>query len=85
MRQPMLDLRLFGNRLFRVTNLVSLFSSAGFLGVLFIGPLFGRKPPHANTGDEQGDRQDADFFHFRHDTILMYIRLLIANTHFVYD
>ncbi len=40
MRQPMLDLRLFGNRLFRVTNLVSLFSSAGFLGVLFIGPLF---------------------------------------------
>ncbi len=38
--EPMLDLRLFGDRLFRATNLVSLFSSAGFLGLLFIAPLF---------------------------------------------
>ena len=36
----MVDLRLLGNRLFRTAILVSLFSSAGFLGVLFVGPLF---------------------------------------------
>ena len=38
--EPLIELRLFANRLFRITNLVSLFSSAGFLGVLFVGPLF---------------------------------------------
>src|SRR2546421_1784194 len=39
-REPMVDLHLFGNRLFRSSNLVSMFSSAGFLGVLFAAPLF---------------------------------------------
>ncbi len=39
-QEPMIDLRLLHDRLFRTTNLVSLFSSAGFLGVLFVGPLF---------------------------------------------
>src|SRR2546429_4159407 len=39
-REPLLDLRLLGDRLFRTAILVSLFSSAGFLGVLFVGPLF---------------------------------------------
>jgi predicted MFS family arabinose efflux permease len=39
-REPLLDLRLLGDRLFRTTNLVSLFSSAGFIGVLFVSPLF---------------------------------------------
>jgi EmrB/QacA subfamily drug resistance transporter len=39
-KEPMIDLRLFGDRLFRTTNLVSLFSSAGFLGLLFVAPLF---------------------------------------------
>jgi EmrB/QacA subfamily drug resistance transporter len=39
-REPMVDLRLFSDRLFRATNLVSMFSSAGFLGVLYVGPLF---------------------------------------------
>jgi EmrB/QacA subfamily drug resistance transporter len=39
-REPMVDLRLMGNRLFRTANLVSLFSSGAFLGVLFVGPLF---------------------------------------------
>src|SRR5437773_36645 len=34
-QEPMLDLRLFSNRLFRSANLVTLFSSAGFLGVLY--------------------------------------------------
>ncbi|MEO8972814.1 MAG: DHA2 family efflux MFS transporter permease subunit [Ktedonobacteraceae bacterium] len=39
-REPMVDLRLFRDRIFRTCNLVSLFSSAGFLGVLFAVPLF---------------------------------------------
>jgi EmrB/QacA subfamily drug resistance transporter len=39
-REPMVDLRLLGDRLFRTATLVSLFSSGGFLGVLFVGPLF---------------------------------------------
>lgn len=39
-KEPMLDLRLFGERLFRTCNLVTLFSSAGFLGWLFAVPLF---------------------------------------------
>jgi EmrB/QacA subfamily drug resistance transporter len=38
--EPLLDLRLLGNRLFRTANLVSLFSSASFLGLLFVAPLF---------------------------------------------
>ena len=37
---PMLDLRLFKDRLFRATNLVSLVSGAAFLGTLFTFPLF---------------------------------------------
>jgi EmrB/QacA subfamily drug resistance transporter len=37
---PILDLRLFSNRAFRDTNLVSLFSTAGFLSLLFVIPLF---------------------------------------------
>jgi EmrB/QacA subfamily drug resistance transporter len=39
-RVPMIDLRLFRDRLFRTTNLVTMFSSAGFLGLLFVAPLF---------------------------------------------
>ena len=39
-KEPMIDLRLLGDRLFRTTNLASLFSSAGFLGLLFVAPLF---------------------------------------------
>jgi MFS family permease len=39
-QEPMLDLRLFSNRLFRSANLVTLFSSAGFLGVLYAAPLY---------------------------------------------
>jgi len=38
--EPMIDLRLLSDRLFLTTNLVSLFAMAGFLGVLFMGPLF---------------------------------------------
>ena len=38
--EPMIDLGLLHNRLFRVTNLVSFFAYAGFLGILFIAPLF---------------------------------------------
>lgn len=39
-KEPMLDLRLLGNHLFRTCNLVTMFSSAGFLGLLFVTPLF---------------------------------------------
>jgi len=38
--EPMVQLRLLGNRLFRTTLLVSLFASSGFTGVLFLVPLF---------------------------------------------
>jgi len=38
--EPIVQLRLLGNRLFRTTSLVSLFASAGFSGVLFLVPLF---------------------------------------------
>jgi EmrB/QacA subfamily drug resistance transporter len=37
---PMVQLRLLGNRLFRTTLTTSLFASAGFVGVLFLIPLF---------------------------------------------
>ena len=37
---PMLDLRLFKDRLFRTTNLVSLISGAAFLGMLYLFPLY---------------------------------------------
>jgi EmrB/QacA subfamily drug resistance transporter len=39
-REPMVQLRLFSNRLFRSTAVVSFFSSAAFLGVLFVTPIF---------------------------------------------
>ncbi len=38
--QPMLDLRLLGDRLFRATTLSLVFSTAAFLGMLFVVPLF---------------------------------------------
>jgi len=37
---PILNLRLFRNRGFRTSNLVTLFSTAGFLGLLYAVPLF---------------------------------------------
>lgn len=39
-RQPMVQLRLLSNRLFRAVIRVSIFGSAGFLGALFLLPLF---------------------------------------------
>jgi EmrB/QacA subfamily drug resistance transporter len=39
-KDPMLDLRLFQDRLFRTVNLVSLISGAAFLGMLYLFPLF---------------------------------------------
>jgi EmrB/QacA subfamily drug resistance transporter len=38
--QPMIDFRLLRNRLFGVANLASLFASGGFLGLLFIAPIW---------------------------------------------
>lgn len=37
--RPMLQVRLFGDRLFRATNLVSVFATAAFLGTLFAVPV----------------------------------------------
>jgi EmrB/QacA subfamily drug resistance transporter len=37
---PIVDLRLLGNRLFLAINRVAFFGTAGFLGVLFVVPLF---------------------------------------------
>jgi EmrB/QacA subfamily drug resistance transporter len=39
-KHPLLDLRLFSNRVFRTSNIVSFFSTAGFLGLLYAVPLF---------------------------------------------
>ncbi|MHB1709837.1 MAG: MDR family MFS transporter [Acidimicrobiales bacterium] len=39
-KTPLLNLRLFGDRLFRSTSLVLVFSVMAFLGVLFVVPLF---------------------------------------------
>jgi len=38
--EPMLDLRLFRDRLFRTVNLMSLASGAAFLGMLYVFPLY---------------------------------------------
>ena len=38
--EPMLQLRIFSDRLFRMTNLQLTFASAGFIGTLFLVPLF---------------------------------------------
>ena len=38
--QPMLDLRLLGNRIFRQCNVVSFLSTMSFLGLLFVMPLY---------------------------------------------
>lgn len=37
---PMLDLRLLQERMFRNTNIVGMFSQAGFLGLIFLMPLY---------------------------------------------
>ena len=39
-REPMLQLRLLGDRMFRRANAVSLFATAAFLGTLFLVPLY---------------------------------------------
>ncbi|MGA7987991.1 MAG: MDR family MFS transporter [Candidatus Dormiibacterota bacterium] len=38
--EPMINLRLLGNRLFGVSNLAGLFASGGFLGLLFVAPIW---------------------------------------------
>ena len=38
--EPMIDLRLFKNRMFRAANIVLAFSMAAFLGLLFVLPLY---------------------------------------------
>jgi EmrB/QacA subfamily drug resistance transporter len=48
-REPMVDLRLFADRIFRTTNLLSFFATAGFLGLLFLAPLFLQEVTHATA------------------------------------
>ena len=47
--EPMLALRLFRDRLFRITNIVSFLGSAAFLGVLFVMPQFLQEARGANA------------------------------------
>jgi EmrB/QacA subfamily drug resistance transporter len=37
---PMIDFRILGNRLFGVMNLASLFAAGGFIGLLFVAPIW---------------------------------------------
>ncbi|HYH12000.1 MAG TPA: DHA2 family efflux MFS transporter permease subunit [Thermomicrobiales bacterium] len=46
LREPMIQLRLFQNRLFRTTLTVSFFGSAAFIGVLYLVPLFLQEALH---------------------------------------
>jgi len=39
-KEPMIELRLLKDRLFRTTNLVTIAANAGFMGLLFVAPLF---------------------------------------------
>ncbi|MCR8842181.1 multidrug efflux MFS transporter [Paenibacillus sp. SC116] len=49
--QPLLDLRLLGNRLFRTTGLVSMCASAGLLGMLYVFPLMYQNAWNASALD----------------------------------
>jgi EmrB/QacA subfamily drug resistance transporter len=54
-REPLLDLRLFNDRMFRSANLVNFAASAGLLGVLFLLPLFLQNPAlHNLSATESG-------------------------------
>ncbi|TVX93662.1 MDR family MFS transporter [Paenibacillus agilis] len=50
-KQPLLDLRLLGNRLFRTTGLVSMCASAGLLGMLYVFPLMYQNALNASALD----------------------------------
>ncbi|TYR81431.1 DHA2 family efflux MFS transporter permease subunit [Priestia megaterium] len=47
--KPMLDLRLLSDRLFRMTGIISLFSAAGLLGMLYVFPLMYQNALHASA------------------------------------
>lgn len=48
-RQPLLKLRLFGDRLFRDTNLLNLVGLIPIMGALYIGPLFLQQAQHRSA------------------------------------
>ena len=50
-KQPLLDLRLLGDRLFRTTGLVAMFAAAGLLGMLYVFPLMYQNALHASALD----------------------------------
>ncbi|NEW06372.1 DHA2 family efflux MFS transporter permease subunit [Paenibacillus sp. SYP-B3998] len=49
--KPMLDLRLLTDRLFRTMGLISMFSAAGLLGMLYVFPLMYQEALHASALD----------------------------------
>lgn len=50
-KQPLLDLRLLGDRLFRTAGFVAMFSAAGLLGMLYVFPLMYQNALHASALD----------------------------------
>lgn len=50
-KQPLLDLRLLGDRLFRTAGLVAMFSAAGLLGMLYVFPLMYQNALNASALD----------------------------------
>lgn len=50
-KQPLLDLRLLGDRLFRTTGLVAMFAAAGLLGMLYVFPLMYQNALQASALD----------------------------------
>jgi len=48
-RHPLLKLRLFGNRLFRDTNLLNLVGLIPIMGAMYIGPLFLQQAQHRSA------------------------------------
>ncbi|RRJ64971.1 DHA2 family efflux MFS transporter permease subunit [Paenibacillus oralis] len=50
-KQPLLDLRLLGDRLFRTAGLVAMFSASGLLGMLYVFPLMYQNALHASALD----------------------------------
>ncbi|AWP26596.1 MDR family MFS transporter [Paenibacillus sp. Cedars] len=48
-KQPLLDLRLLGNRLFRTTGFIAMCASAGLLGMLYVFPLMYQNALHVSA------------------------------------
>ncbi len=65
--EPMLDLRLLRDRMFRATNVVSLFSTASFLGLIFLLPALPAEPARVERAGVRAHHVPAGV---RHDDLL---------------